>query len=166
MFNQLMMLVQQNAGNAILNNDAIPNARNSEAIETVTHSITDTLSEAVQSGNLNGVMQLFHNGSNNVAASPLTGDMQGDLIHKLVQNFGLSEAQADSIASSVVPTVLSKFVYKANDPNDNSCNVSLILAHLGGSNFDVSSLLNNFGLAGNGSTNRSITNAFKNMFAK
>jgi hypothetical protein len=166
MFNQLMTLVQQNAGDAILNNDAIPNERNNEAVETVTHSITDTLKNAVQSGNLGDVMQLFHNSTDNVAASPLTQNMQSNLIDNLVQKFGLSGTQAGNIASSVIPAVLSKFVHKANDPNDNSFNVSSILAHLGGSNFDVSSLLNNFGLASNGSANSSITDAFKNMFGK
>ena len=165
MFDQLLTLVQQNAGNAILNNNAIPNERTHEAVETVTHSITDILKNAVQCGNLNDVLQLFHNGSNNVAASPLTQHMQSNLISNLVQNFGLSGTQAESVASSIIPTVVSKFVHKTNDPNDNSFNLSSILAHLGGSNFDVSSLLNNFGLASNGNANSTITNAVKNMFA-
>ncbi len=167
MFDHLMALVQQNAGDAILNNNAIPNERNNEAVETVTNSISNTLKNAVQSGNVNDVMQLFHNGDNNVASSPLTQNMQGNVIENLMQKFGLSNAQAGGIASSVIPAVLSKFVHKTNDPNDNSFNLSSILAHLGGSSFDVSSLLNNFGLSGNGnSESNGIKDALKNMFGK
>ena len=165
MFDQLMMLVQQNAGNAILNNDAIPNERKHEAVETITYSITDTLKNAVQSGKLGEVMQLFNNGSNNVAASPLTQNMQDNLNNNMVQRFGLSNAQAGSIASSVIPVVLSKFVHKTNDPNDNSFNLCSILAHLGGSSFDVSSLLNNLS-SGNNEESGNIKDALKNMFGK
>ncbi len=165
MFSQLMMLVQQNAGNTILNNGAIPNERKHEAVETITDSITDTLKNAVQSGKLGEVMQLFNNDSNNVAGSPLTQNMQDNLIDNMVQKFGLSNTQAGSIASSVMPDVLSKFVHKTNDPNDNSFNLSSILAHLGGSSFDVSSLLNNLGSANNKESN-DIKDALKNMFGK
>ncbi len=165
MFDQLMTLVQQNTGNDILNNSVIPNEKNHEAVETVTRSIFDTLKNAVQSGKVNEVMQLFHNGDNNVTASPLTQHMQSNLIDNLVQKFGLSNTQAGSIASSAIPAIVSKFVHKTNDPNDNSFHLSSILAHLGGSSFDVSSLLNNMG-AGNGNESSNIKDVLKNMFGK
>jgi hypothetical protein len=165
MFDQLMMLVQQNAGSTILNNNAIPIERKQEAVEAVTHSITDNLKNAVQSGRLSEVMQLFNNYSDNVAALPLTQNMQHDLMDNMVQKFRLSDIQAGSIASSIIPAVLSEFVHKTNDPGDNSFNLAFILAHLGGSSFDISSLLNNLGTANN-NKDGSIKDAVKNMFGK
>ncbi len=165
MFDQLLMLVQQNAGDTILNNDAIPNERKQEAVETITCSIIDALKNAVQSGKLGEVMQLFNNASNNVAASPLNQNMQDNLVDNMMQKFGLSNTQAGSIASSVIPAVLSKFVHKTNDPNDNSFSLCSILAHLGGSSFDLSSLLNNLS-SGNNNESSNIKDALKNMFGK
>jgi hypothetical protein len=165
MFDQLMMLVQQNAGSTILNNSAIPIEKKQEAVEAVTDSITDNLKNAVQSGRLSEVMQLFNNGGDNVAALPLTQNIQHNLMDNMVQKFGLSNAQAGSIVSSLVPAVLSKFVHKANDPDDNSLNLSFVLAHLGGSSFDISSLLNNLDTANN-NEDGSIKDAVKNMFGK
>ena len=164
MFDHLLSLVKENSGSAIINNDAIPNERNDEAVETTTHSIMDTLKSAVQKGNVSDVMQLFHHGSN-VSSSPLTQNMQGNLIENLMQKFGLNNAQAGGIASSVIPGVLQKLVHKTNDPNDKSFDLSSMLGHLGGSNFDVGSVLNKFGLGGN-NEGGGITDSLKNIFGK
>lgn len=164
MFDQLLSLVKENAGSAIINNNAIPNEKNEEAVETTTHSIMDTLKGAVQSGNVSDVMHLFNN-SSNIASSPLTQNVQGNLIQRLMQKFGLNTSQAGGIASSIIPTVLSKLVHKTNDPNDKSFDISSMLSHLGGSNFDVGSVLSKFGMGGN-NQGSDITDSLKNMFGK
>lgn len=148
MFDQLLSLVKENAGSAIINNSAIPNDRNDEAVETTTHSIMDTLKNAVQSGNVSDVMHMFSGGSSNAVSSPLAQNMQGNLIQNLMQKFGINNSQAGGIASSIIPAVLSKFVHKTNDPNDKSFDLSSILSHFGGGNFDVGSVLGKFGLGG------------------
>ena len=169
MFDQLLSLVKENAGADIIENTAIPNERNDEAVEAATHSISDTFRNAIQSGNAQEVIQLFNDNGNNVSTHPLAQNMQGNLTDRLTKQFGLSGAQAGGIASSLIPMVLSKFIHKTNDPNDNSFNLSSILGHLGGSNFDVSSVLNQFGLGnktGGESSGGGITDALKNIFRK
>ena len=148
MFDQLLSLVKENAGSTIINNNAIPNDRNNEAVETATHSIIDTLKSKIDSGNVSDVMNLF-NHSNNVAASPVTQAAQNNFVQNLMQRFGLNSRQAGSIASNLIPSVMQKFVHKTNDPNDKSFNISSVLSHFGGSGFDVSSVLNKFGGGGN-----------------
>lgn len=135
MFEQLLSLVKENAGNDIMNNNAIPNERNDEAVETATQSISETFQSAIQGGNVNEVMQLFNNGGGNTSSLTLTQNMQGNLMEKLMQKFGLSNAQAGGIASSLIPMVLNKLTHKTNDPNDG--------------NFDVGSVLSQFGLGNN-----------------
>ena len=149
MFEQLLSLVKENAGNDIINNNAIPNERNDEAVETATQSISETFQNAIQGGNVNEVMQLFNNESNNTSSLALTQNMQGNLVEKLMQKFGLSNAQAGGIASSLIPMVLNKLTPKTNDPNDGSFDLSSILSHFGGGNFDVGSVLSQFGLGNN-----------------
>jgi hypothetical protein len=155
MFEQLLSLVKENAGNDIINNNAIPNERNDEAVETATQSISETFQNAIQGGNVNEVMQLFNNGGGNTSSLALTQNMQGNLIERLMQKFGLSNAQAGGIASSLIPMVLSKLTHKTNDPNDGSFDLSSILSHFGGGNFDVGSVLSQFGLGNNNNNNAS-----------
>lgn len=164
MFDQLLSLVKENAGSAIINNSAIPNDKNEEAVEVTTHSIMDTFKGAMQSGNVSEVMQLFNN-QGNASASPLANNMQGNLVERLMQKFGLSNAQAGGIASSIIPAVLGKLVHKTNDPNDNSFDLSSILSKFGGSGFDVGSVLNKFGLGGSNQSG-GITDSLKNILGK
>lgn len=169
MFDQLLSLVKENAGTDIIENTAIPNERNDEAVEAATQSISDTFKNAIQSGNVKDVMHLFNDNGNNVSANPLAQNMQGNLVDKLTSQFGISGTQAGGIASSLIPMVLSKFIHKTNDPNDSSFDLSSILGSLGGSNFNVGSVLSQFGLGGNsggGSTGGGITDALKNIFGK
>lgn len=149
MFEQLLSLVKENAGNDIINNNAIPDERNDEAVEVATQSISETFQSAIQGGNVNEVMQLFNNESNNTSSLALTQNMQGNLMEKLMQKFGLSNAQAGGIASSLIPIVLNKLTHKTNDPNDSSFDLSSILSHFSGGNFDVGSILSQFGLGNN-----------------
>jgi len=165
MFEQLLSLVQENAGTAIIDNDAIPNERNNEAIETATHSISDTFKSAIQSGNVSDVMQMFGGNSSNVSSMPLTQNMHGNLVDNLMNKFGLSNSQAGGIASSILPAVLGNLVHKTNDPADSSFDISSILSNLGGSGFDVGSVLSKFGMGG-GSQGGGITDALKNIFGK
>lgn len=168
MFDQLLSLVKENAGTDIIENAAIPNERNDEAVEAATQSISDTFQNAIQSGNVQDVMQLFNDNGNNVSAQPLAQNMQGSLVDKLTSQFGLSGSQAGGIASSLIPMVLNKFIRKTNDPNDSSFDISSILGSLGGSNFDVGSVLSQFGLGKSGgqSSGGGITDALKNIFGK
>lgn len=168
MFDQILSLVKEHAGSAIINNNDIPNDKNDAAVETATHSIMDTLKDAVQSGNMSDVMSLFNNGGSNVSSNPLTQNMQGNLIEKLMQKFGLNNSQAGGIASSLIPSVLGKLVHKTNDPNDSSFDLSSILSHFGGSNFDVGSVLSKFGLGGgsNNGQGGGIMDSLKNILGK
>ena len=59
MFENLLNLVKENAGDAIINNPAIPNEKNDEAINTTTNSIVETLKAQVTSGNLSSITDMF-----------------------------------------------------------------------------------------------------------
>ncbi|HEX5150089.1 MAG TPA: hypothetical protein VFW07_01505 [Parafilimonas sp.] len=170
MFDQLLSLVKENSETDIIGNDAIPNQRNDEAVELATQSISETFRNALQSGNTADVMQMFNNGGN-VSSLPLTQNIQGNFIDNLMQKFGLSNAQAGGIASSLIPMVLGKLVNRTNDPNDNNFNISSILGGLGGSGFDVSSVLSQFGLGsshqnGNNQESGGILDSLKNILGK
>ena len=143
MLEQLLNLVKENAGEAIINNQAIPNEQNDAAINQATEGIIGGLKSQLASGNISEVAQLL-GGQNNAATSGVTNAISSQVSHGLMEKFGLSGNSAGSIVSSLIPVVLSKLVSKTNDPNDKSFDLNSIFNHLSGGKtqgMDLSNIL-------------------------
>ena len=131
MLDQLINLVKENAGDAIINNAAIPNEKNDMAIDTAASSIFDNLQNQVGSGGLDSLMDMFKGGgdaSSNSLVNKLTSGVGGDLMAKL----GIDQATASSIVTQLVPVVMNKLKNKTNDPNDSSIDLDGIIGSLTG----------------------------------
>ncbi len=133
MFENLLNLVKEHAGTAIINNPDIPNEKNDEAIHTTTTSIIDSLKSQLTSGNLSSIMDMFKGGGSTATHSSVGNAVQSNVISDLMKKFGIDNAQATGIGNKLVPAVMEKFVNKTNDPNDNSFDLSNIVNSLGGS---------------------------------
>jgi uncharacterized protein YidB (DUF937 family) len=131
MLENLFNLVKENAGDAIINNPAVPNEKNNAAIQTTTDSIMNGLKQQIAGGNLDSLTSLL-SGQSNVASHPAVSNINQQVISDLMAKLGISNSAAVSIASSLVPLVLSKLVKKTNDPNDSSFDLPGILGSLGG----------------------------------
>jgi uncharacterized protein YidB (DUF937 family) len=129
MLDNLINLVKENAGDAIINNNAIPNENNDAAINSAANSIFDTLKSQASAGNLNGIMDMF---KNNSASGELSKSMNSNVVSDLVKKFGIDNAAASGIASTLVPKVLESFTKKTNDPNDSSFDLQDIMKNIGG----------------------------------
>ncbi|QEC67582.1 hypothetical protein FRZ67_09875 [Panacibacter ginsenosidivorans] len=149
MFENLLNLVKENAGDAIINNTAIPNERNDEAISYASNSIVDGLREALVNGNINDVVSLFKGG--NAVASPVAQNIHGGFVQSLMDKFGLDNNQAGGIASNLLPSILNKFISKTNDPNDKSFDLGDIIQKLSGGNgvIDIQNIISKFQGTGN-----------------
>jgi len=165
MFENLLSLIQQNAGDAIVNNPAIPNEHNNTAISMASGSIIDGLKGVISNGNISDIMQLFSQGSN-AGKSAITQNIQSGFIENLVGNQGIDKSQAGNIAASLIPTVINQFVHKTNDPNDSSFNLQDILGNLtkGAGNLDVSNLLNQFSGNSNSTQTGGLMDNIKGLF--
>ena len=166
MLDNLLDLVKQHAGEAIINNPAIPNERNDEAISTATSSIFDGLKNAASNGNISDIMSLF-SGGGNVANSGILQNIQGGFIGDLMQKFGIDQNAASGIAGNLIPTVLQQLVHKTNDANDSSFDLQSIISKVGGGNLDVQSLIGQF--TGGGQSQQSgggIMDSLKGLFGK
>ncbi len=130
MFEQLLNLVKENAGDAIVNNPAIPNEHNDAAINTAATGIMDHLKTAMSSGGVEGITNLLQGG--NVAANPMVSNMSSGVAQSLMNKFGIDSTQAGGIVQSLIPMVMSKFVNKTNDPNDKSFDLQGIIGSLTG----------------------------------
>lgn len=132
MLENLTELVKQYAGDAIINNPAIPNEKNDEAIAGASSSIMDGLKNAVSGGNLGALTGMFSGGGENIANSAIGQNIQAGFVENLMQKFGLDQSKAGGIAASLIPAVLEKFVNKTNDPNDKSFDLQDIISNVSG----------------------------------
>lgn len=131
MLDQLLKLVKENAGDAIVNNPSVPDQKNDLAISTMASSIFDNLKGQVSSGNLGSLMDMFKGGgdaSSNTMVNKISAGVIGDLMAKV----GLDKAVATGIVNKLVPLIMSQLKNKANDPKDKSLGLDDIMGALGG----------------------------------
>ena len=162
MLENLLDLIKQNAGTAIIENPAIPNEHNDAAVSMAGSSIMDGLKNMIASGNTQDVVSLFNNQGGNVANTPAVQQISGGFIQNLMGKFGLGEGAASGIAASLIPMVLQKLVTKTNDANDSSFDIQGIIGSLvggggrqqpaaGGGGLDIQGILSQF--TGGGGSN-------------
>jgi hypothetical protein len=147
MLDNLMNLIRQHAGDAIINNPAIPNERNDEAIQETGNSIISSLQNAFSGGNVKSVLNLFNGNADGVEQNPLVQDTSSGLQQRLQEKFNLNGQQASGIAGSLIPTILKQFGQKTADPNDNSFDLQDVFNQLSGgrtANLNMSEMVSKF----------------------
>jgi hypothetical protein len=142
MLDQLVKLVEQNAGSAIINNKAIPNEQNSAAIQTVAQQIFSGLQSQAQQGNLQQLAGMFQGGKSLSSNNPIVNQLISSVAGTVASKFGISQQAASSMASSLLPVVMNQLVKKTNDPKDNAFDLGNIMKTVSGNNsLDVTSLI-------------------------
>ncbi|GAB3275598.1 hypothetical protein GCM10027347_49000 [Larkinella harenae] len=134
MMETLMGLIRQQAGDAVMNNPAIPNHQNEEALQAISSGFMGGLQKQAQGGNLANLigMVMGQGSAANVNTNPVTQGVQQTVQQTLMERIGISPQIAGSIASVVVPMVLSKLMTKARDTNDSSVDGNEILSSVTG----------------------------------
>lgn len=151
MLDNLMNLIKEQAGSAIIDNPAIPNDRNEEAIAATSQSITGGLQNLLSSGGVKQVLSLFAAEESTISSSPVTQQVSGNVIQDLMQKFNLDQGQATNIAGGMVPNILQNLVKKTNDPSDNSFDIQGIFNSLSGGRtggMNIQGLLGKFAAGG------------------
>ena len=140
MLENLLELVKQHAGEAIVNNPAIPNEQNDAVIQETTQSITGGLQNMLASGGITDVLNMFRG----QGGSSVTQHISGGVIQNLMNKFGLNQSAASGIAGSLVPGILQNLVNQTNDPGNSSFDIQGIFNSLSGGRtqgIDVQGLL-------------------------
>ena len=129
MTNELINLVQQFAGKAIVNNPAVPDSKNESVIESVADGILGGLKNEATSDGLGKLIGMFSSGS---VSAPVSQSVQTSVVNSIMDKVGIQSATAKQIASAVVPLVLNALVKGVKDPNNSSLNGGNILSSLVG----------------------------------
>ena len=145
MLDNLINLVRENAGDGIINNNAIPNDKNEQAVKTAGTSIMATLQNALSGGRLNDILGFFKGGS---SASPeIVKEATRNCAQDLQTHVGLNEAEAQEAANKVVPQTMDQLASKTADPSDSSFHIQDIFNKLSGgktSGLNIQAMLNRF----------------------
>lgn len=146
MLENLINLVRQHAGEAVISNPSIPNENNEAAIDKAGGSIIDTLKNALSGGKINDVLNFFKNGAN--SSPEIVQEATNNYAGKLQQDMGIDLVEAQKIAGTVVPSTMGELAAKTADPGDNSFHIQDIFNNLSGgktSGLNIQSMLNKFG---------------------
>lgn len=131
MFENLLELVKSNAGDAVINNTAVPNEHNEAVINHASGSIVESLQGQLSSGNFAEVLSTL-GGKTGLSNNPVVGNIISSVSGSLMSKFGLSSDAANSVTAGLVPKVMNQLVTKTNDPNDNSFDLGGIFNSLTG----------------------------------
>ena len=132
MLEQLLNMVKEQAGTAIIQNPDIPNERNDEAVADVTNNIAGGLQQALAGGQFKDVLSLLGGRGGDIQSNPLVNQLSGNAVESLMNKFNLNQGQAGNIVSNLLPGVLQKLISKTNDPSDNSIDLQSIFSSLTG----------------------------------
>ena len=131
MLDQLLKLVKENAGDAIINNPGVPNQKNDLAISTAATSIFDNLKGQANLGNLGSLMDMLKGGGD-LASNPMVKKISTGVIGDLIAKVGLDKAVAAGIVNKLLPMIINQLQNKVNDPKDSSLGLDDIIGALGG----------------------------------
>lgn len=134
MIDQLIKLVQQNAGDSITKNPAIPSQFKDEAVREAGQQIFSGLQDQVKKGNIQELMGLLKTGGNSssLAGNPVVTQIISGIAGKFASRFGIPQQTAQQVASTLVPKVISQLVSKTNDPNDKDFDLQDMIKNFGG----------------------------------
>ena len=142
MIDQLIRLVEKNAGDVIVNNQAIPNQFNNDAIQDVAQQIFGGLKGQVANGNYQDVLSMFRGSKNSLASNPMVTQMISSLAGNFASKFGISPQTAQSVVAGLIPQVMNQLVSKTNDPDDNDFELQDMMRNFSGNgNLNIGELL-------------------------
>ncbi len=138
MLDQLLNLVKEHAGDAVVNNADVPNEHNNDVIAEATKTVTGGLQNMLAGGGLQNILSLFggqqqqQGSGNGIMSNPLVNMMVGHFAGKLMSKFGLGGNQASNVAGQLIPNVISSLISKTKDPSNPGFTVDSLLNSLTG----------------------------------
>lgn len=132
MLEDIINLVKEHAGEAIVNNPAIPNENNEAVTAAAGSSILDGLKNMISQGKAQDVLNLFSHPGADVQSNPAVQTISAGFVQNLVGKLGIDPAAAGGVAANLIPNVLQSLVHKTNDTADSSFSLESILGHLTG----------------------------------
>lgn len=137
MLDNLFNMIKGVAGDAVINNPAVPNEHNEAVVAEATNTVAGGLQNLAAGGGLQSILSLFggqgqQQGQSGLMSNPIVSMMIGHFSKKLMGKFGLESNQASGVAQNLIPSVISNLINKTNDPGNSSFTLDGLLNSLTG----------------------------------
>ena len=132
MVDQIKNVIEQLASQEIAKS-SVDNNLTSQIAQETGNSLMNGFTSAFQQGNMGDVMSLFNQDKNSLVSNPLVQQIISGLTNNLGAKVGIDSAQASSLASTIIPLVISFLGSKAKS-GEAGFNITDIVSGLGGSN--------------------------------
>lgn len=137
MLDNLFNMIKGVAGDAVINNPAVPNEHNDAVVAEATNTVAGGLQNLAAGGGLQSILSLFggqgqQQGQGGLVSNPIVSMMIGHFSKKLMGKYGLESNQASGVAQNLIPSVISNLINKTNDPNNSSFTLDGLLNSLTG----------------------------------
>lgn len=136
MLEELFNLVKGSATDTVINNPDVPNEHNNEVVAEATNTVASGLRNMVAGGGLENILSLFNSGqqgdSKSLMSNPIVNMMIGHFSGKLMSKYNLGGKEANNVASSLIPDVMSNLINKTNDPNNSNFSLEGLLNSITG----------------------------------
>lgn len=137
MLDNLFNMIKGVAGDAVINNPAVPNEHNDAVVAEATNTVAGGLQNLAAGGGLQSILSLFggqgqQQGQSGLMSNPIVSMMIGHFSKKLMGKYGLESNQASGVAQNLIPSVISNLINKTNDPGNSSFTLDGLLNSLTG----------------------------------
>jgi hypothetical protein len=137
MLKELFDLVKGTASDAVINNPDVPNEHNNEVVAEATNTVASGLRNMVAGGGLQNIISMFTGGgqqpdSKSLLSNPIVNMMVGHFAGKLMTKFNIGGPQANNVATSLIPNVLSNLISKSNSSENNGFSLEGLLNSITG----------------------------------
>ena len=139
MLEELFNLVKGVVNDNTNQNNILPAEQKDEVVAEATNTVASGLRNMVAGGGVESILGLFGGNNNNdskseksLLSNPIVMMMVGHFAGKLINKFKMNSGEANNVASSMIPDVISNLVNKTNDPNNNGFSLEGLLNSITG----------------------------------
>ena len=145
MFEKLYLLVQNNAGTAVINNPVVPAKYHDAVINEASSSIIEVLKGQMENGKLNDLVKYFQ--FSELFANPLVSKVVRKFANKLNEYYGIEAIPALSVANALIPPVMKELIKQSKSEQNKEFALSSFLSKLNGNRADLSGLVHSMMVA-------------------
>ena len=165
MLEELFNLVKNVAGESASNSTEIAPDQQTEVVAEATNTVASGLRNIVAGGGIQSLISLLRGnnqqqGKSSLLSNPIVSMMIGHFAGKLMNKMNIGNAQASSIANSLIPGVISSLIGNINDSGNSAFSIENLLKSITGGQteqvaqqnpqFNITNLINQFTGVGNG----------------
>jgi hypothetical protein len=144
MFEQLFILVKNNAGRAIIDNPLIPEKYHEAVINDASSSIIEVLKSQVESGKLKDLVKYFQ--FSGTYKNPLISSAVNKFANKLNNFYGVEPLAALATSNALIQPVMQELIQQSKSAQNKDFALTSLLSKLNVNTLNINAMLTQMAL--------------------